>query len=161
MQQQMGRHRGGRRLVAPLTTGTQLVVQLVCRVIMRAVQRVEDRFLGALGQQVQVCANLRRSRPWSPRLLLRISIGSVRRPLTNCRTAGSPLVSSTSRGPNITSLCPNSTPMFSGAVLPKLELGSSEKMISGSTERADPARVCIPSESQPGNFFGQRCQIHR
>ena len=48
-------------------------------------------------------------------LLLGHADGPMRRPLRNCRTTGSSLVS-TSRGPNITRCLRNSMPMLSGTV---------------------------------------------
>ena len=49
-------------------------------------------------------------------------MGPMRRPLRNCRTTGSSLVSSTSRGPNITRCLRNSMPMLSGTVRAMLML---------------------------------------
>src|ERR1700730_18273824 len=51
-----------------------------------------------------------------------IPIGPMRRPLRNCLTTGSSLVSSTSRGPNITRCLRNSMPMLSGTVRAMLML---------------------------------------
>ena len=49
-------------------------------------------------------------------------MGPMRRPLRNCLTTGSSLVSSTSRGPNITRCLRNSMPMLSGTVRAMLML---------------------------------------
>ncbi|CFR87622.1 Uncharacterised protein [Mycobacterium tuberculosis] len=57
-------------------------------------------------------------------------IGPMRRPLRNCRTTGSSLVSSTSRGPNITKCLRNNMPMLSGTVRAMLMLCVTIRMVA-------------------------------
>ncbi len=65
----------------------------------------------------------RARRPWWPGPSPRdMPIGPMRLPLRNCLTTGSSLVSSTSRGPNMTSSRRNSMPMLSGTVRATLML---------------------------------------
>ncbi|SHX33431.1 Uncharacterised protein [Mycobacteroides abscessus subsp. abscessus] len=59
-----------------------------------------------------------------------IPIGPIRRPLRNCLMTGSSLVSSTSRGPNITRLRRYSMPMLSGTVRAMLMLCVTIRMVA-------------------------------
>lgn len=59
-----------------------------------------------------------------------IPIGPIIVPLRNCLTTGSSLVSSTSRGPNITRCRRNSMPMLSGTVRARLMLCETIRIVA-------------------------------